>query len=588
MCSFVKNFKLDTSLLFTKIRNDILLKKITTYFFSICLLLIVSTAFSHPKVLDYKDAKFIADKLIKVKKADKTGVIDTQGSVIIPVEYDNIQTLTDDSLLVSKDKKHGVVDLNNKVIIPLQYDDVLLRKNAYFLRKEHKTGLADLQGQLLTPIDFDNITRLNERFAKVYLDGEYQLFDLIKGELLPEKYSNILTRGNQLFEVISNNKQVTTLNGKGKVIISPPLLSAGYGKHVVVVKKGDKYGIIDYNGMPLSAIEYDYISVLSDFIQIIKDDKAGIYSLSGKKIVAPIYDGFESLRSDNPEKPWLFKVKKGKKWGLIDVNNKVIIDFLYDKIVFIQQDKLITKRNKQWQLVSLNSGKNLATLNYDEVINPNCSCKNVIVVKQGKKYGLLDNNGNEILAPSYALLYPRNDTFVQYRQNGKWGVIKVNGTPVLEAEYSDIWLRYGGGFMTVKEGKWQIMSALGKPLSKPYDKMFIQEDVYIVTQADKNGVVDYQGKVLIEPKFAKAGPLLAYGGNKHLIAVNMRKEKIFFNKNGTRVTATPYTGQHWQIKKDYLLLADSDTWYIIDMNTAKIILSNNTIAMPIMPYKNKN
>ena len=58
---------------------------------------------------------------------------------------------------------------------------------------------------------------------------------------------------------------------------------------VFVIKKYDKFGIVNKNGKLILQTEFDSVKKLGEYILIKKDGKYGILDASGKIIAEPIY-----------------------------------------------------------------------------------------------------------------------------------------------------------------------------------------------------------------------------------------------------------------------------------------------------------
>ena len=59
-----------------------------------------------------------------MKKDGKWGYISTDGSVVIPFEYDDAYGAGGGLASVVKDGKCGLLDYSNRIIVPLEYDDI--------------------------------------------------------------------------------------------------------------------------------------------------------------------------------------------------------------------------------------------------------------------------------------------------------------------------------------------------------------------------------------------------------------------------------------------------------------------------------
>ena len=84
-----------------------------------------------------------------VKINGKKGLINKQGEVVIPCQYNSIDYLKTDNLFkISRDNKKGVVGINKQIIIPMEYDKVFEVDNGLFkVETEGKImGYYDLEG----------------------------------------------------------------------------------------------------------------------------------------------------------------------------------------------------------------------------------------------------------------------------------------------------------------------------------------------------------------------------------------------------------------------------------------------------------
>ena len=61
---------------------------------------------------------------IRVNLDTKTGYINKEGRVVIPVKYDEVINYNDEAVVVRLDKKWGAYDSTGKLVIPLKYDGI--------------------------------------------------------------------------------------------------------------------------------------------------------------------------------------------------------------------------------------------------------------------------------------------------------------------------------------------------------------------------------------------------------------------------------------------------------------------------------
>ncbi len=167
----------------------------------------------------------------------RSGLIDTLGNLVLPIEFQEIQRHAD-HLLLKKEGKWGLFDSGYKEVLPFKYDGQRIEKEfIYFqdslwyalaydlknkrsidlrdyelstfddkrgylsVKKENGWGLMDIRtGKMLVPAKFDRIVtyhhysdwRYFERgIVRVLKDGKYGLESIYQGSILPCIYDEI-------------------------------------------------------------------------------------------------------------------------------------------------------------------------------------------------------------------------------------------------------------------------------------------------------------------------------------------------------------------------------------------------------------
>lgn len=147
---------------------------------------------------------------------------------------------------------------------------------------------------------------------------------------------------------------------------------------MLVVKKNDKWGVIDKNsneiiGNKYSTIYFDEYNM--NFIVSDSNGRYGILSNNGEIICALKYDGLEILNYEN----MLYKVKYNGKYGIMSADTKLLTNIIYDDIGYPEDS------NKKIKY----------TLIIPELIE---NTGEMMVVKQNNKYGLIDiSTGEEVI-----------------------------------------------------------------------------------------------------------------------------------------------------------------------------------------------
>ena len=72
-----------------------------------------------------------------VTRDDKYGIVSkTDGSVVIPMEYEALIPVGEDKIVVQKGDKYGIIDIKGNVILPIEYDKIRpIEKKRLFYRE---------------------------------------------------------------------------------------------------------------------------------------------------------------------------------------------------------------------------------------------------------------------------------------------------------------------------------------------------------------------------------------------------------------------------------------------------------------------
>ncbi len=272
----------------------------------------------------------------------------------------------------------------------------------------------------------------------------------------------------------------------GREVISPQYDDVRYVNDIdtILVNKNELWGVIDKTGRGIVPIKYEELGYYTDgIIKFQNGNLWGLIDRNGREIFPATYDEIEEL--------WgvfgVFKVKIKGKYGLIDRNGNEIVPCKYDWILDTYTDLIAIRLNGLYGLVD-KTGREIVPCKYDDC-QPydgyeKWSDNNYIKISYNGKKGIIDETGREIIEPKYDEINPycKNAAFVKV--NGKWGVIDKYGNVLMAPKYiSDN--------QTINERYFQC---------EYYDN-----GLYIITQNEKKGVIDENGREIASPVYDEIG-----------------------------------------------------------------------------------
>lgn len=250
-------------------------------------------------------------------------------------KYDQLEKHINDFFVAREGTKYGLVDLNGKIILPFEYDYM----SPFFVKflggllvgKDGKVGLlkvaADGTTETKVPIAYHDIwvdKRNNKLKVKLgdkidYYYDDQTLYDL--------KYNDVV-----YYERINR----------------------------CMVKKGKKWGMLTLDGITIIPIAYSRIHIMENKqFMVQKGTKWGVLDDKGRQLLAPIYDEFDF----RPEKKIFFVNKKGL-WGIVSLRDGVVLQPKYEELFALPNRKFLVKQKGKWGVVAA-GGRVLVPIEYD-------------------------------------------------------------------------------------------------------------------------------------------------------------------------------------------------------------------------------
>lgn len=200
--------------------------------------------------------------------------------------------------------------------------------------------------------------------------------------------------------------------------------------------------------------------------------------------------------------------------GVIDQAANVLIPFKNDYqnfSPFLMKDTLLVQKDEQWQLLDAKTRQPLKTLSSDiYTVTPG-----YFGFERDGKIGLMDYQGNEVVAPRFDQVYTGGeDQYIGYQVGDKSGVLDTHGKQLTDALYDNMVVREDldtrGSLITAERGKqlWVINLKDGSQKQVEYGSLSEISDGHMVAAAPDfvhSGLVDASGTLVIPMKYEWMG-----------------------------------------------------------------------------------
>lgn len=249
-----------------------------------------------------------------------------------------------------------------------------------------------------------------------------------------------------------------------------------------------KWSVINSKGEQLSNILYDDMIVVPD---------------STRNVFVVPYDvdyqnGTCKTKAVNDKNETLFG----------NYNNvNAIINYNSTDEVWYNQEVLTFERNGKYGLIDFNGTQVLAP-EYDEIFSLKGILKTLVINKDGK-YGIFNTASKTIAVnPIYASIQAfgttYNDGYIVEDENKKFGLIGSDGKSILSNNYDEIMQIVSSDKYVVKEGlKIKLINKEGVSiLESGFDEIIsINGDNLVIKNAGKYGVITTEGDIVIDTAY---------------------------------------------------------------------------------------
>ena len=382
------------------------------------------------------------------------------------------------SICKQSNGKFSLNDFHKKPII-VDADTIFgTHFDSFMISKEGQKGLYDTEGKCLIPIAFSTITSYNNRYWLVNKEDKQGLYSYMGKEILPPRYDSI------------------------EVACSYCTTASNY----FIVKKG-LYGLCNNNGEFIvdpqyTAIEYRYLR----YFKLTKGDSCH-YLFNYKDIIKNITldDAMPITMQRNEQKRFYFNYKQGKAWGLLRENGQPVIAVQYDKplekVGYIHSDStayFITCKDNLFGLIDINN-KIVLPFQYKKIEHTDFYNTIELATDEGKQ---LYNMAKKQLVLN--LFYDKSnvtDRYLYLKKNGLETAVDYHHMQILfPFKYNSIsGLDDNEHFIVTIEGKTAVVNREDKQII-PYGYDEIQAtckpNLFVIKKENQYGIVNLKNELV--------------------------------------------------------------------------------------------
>ena len=362
----------------------------------------------------------------------KIGFLDEHFNIAVPAEYSGSGPAIGQMVAVYKDGKCGFVDRSNTRVTEFIYDRINgLSDEACVVIKDGLSNIMDKNGHLKLEKGVEDIRHI-EGSDLIYIDGHLYDKEINKKttDVVRLSYEQFSGMHIGMLQIYVDN-QLGYVDSLGNMKIAPYYDEGSHfhEEDCASVKKDGKWGFINSNNEPISAMIYDKVSHFGSYNKCnyitTKGDLYGF--VKGNKVV--FEPQFQEIIVGTDES---ITYRKGDKYGLLDIENSGIGKAKYDQITSTYSGYVVEKKGKFGFLDK--SFKTIIPLAYEYLEDTGY----YFIAKLNGKFGTISEANETIQDFVYDHIERKPLKVLKIFKNGKVGTLSTNGRELLPPIYDDI------------------------------------------------------------------------------------------------------------------------------------------------------
>jgi hypothetical protein len=321
----------------------------------------------------------------------------------------------------------------------------------------------------------------------------------------------------------------------GEEIINPKYESIKVlSSQLIAAKRKTNTVVFNRSGLKIFQVDADSISFLGqEYLKINVNGKSGITRLNNHIVITNNYRDVKMVNNE----VW---IKRYPKWQIIKGYDTLNLN--YENVVNWQNGFIVTSSGKS---LLINSQDKALSASYDSIIKVNNA---LALVRNGNKWGVLNNSGKEIIPVSYSQII--SDEEVIYTRNhgkhGRWSLFDYYGFRKTKIKYDSVKPISDGRISIKRNGKWGFIDRYGVEVIPPiFDEVSnFNNGLAVVTFYGEDGIIDRAGKWVVAPAPID---IWTYDNNTLLGKVNgqyqikkFNGELVYFTRNQLEMTSTGF------------------------------------------------
>ncbi len=299
--------------------------------------------------------------ILKFEKNGKYGLITLEGKIVLEAEYEKIEALkgTKDTIITTKEQKIGAVNTIGTQIVPIKYTQIkslgedtnlyivkdennhygiegkldtkyqdiksLNHKDIYCVKDNNQYKVINEKEEVVFTESFDDIIQIKDNMIVYTKDQKYGAYDIEQNKKIPCEYQELIYTCNHQF-IAKNNNSYGIVDIENQVKEKIEYASIKYYDDAQVFELEPKNSENSENRICNNNLEEIAKGIINEinseksYIRVWTEEGYRYYNLAGEE-----RDARDILKQNQ-----IFLKKENGKYGYIDKNGNVVVDYIYD------------------------------------------------------------------------------------------------------------------------------------------------------------------------------------------------------------------------------------------------------------------
>ncbi len=381
---------------------------------------------------------------------------------------------------------------------------LVVAQRVFPVKQQQKWGLMTASGELQTAPQYDALSTFDRYgYATMQLGTQVGLIDQTGTTILAARYDDIEVLEQNYFAVLRAGNW-SLVNRQGRVLLADyedVIIWEEY--EVIAFVQDGLWGVVTVGGNSLLPAVYEAVRPQANFLIVQQNDAFGLHALDGRQLLAPVADELQAIDEN------IYIYRRDGLWGAIDANGQQLFPAAYETYELIGESAIQLRQGANTLLYTTDQRQLIKGYFYQQFLP---FSKDLFLVQQKQKFGLLDRTGRLRLPAAFDEIQPYGTSFFRVREGNLWGVVNEQAEEALATAYDYI-----------------------APL---------QEGIALVIKDNQYGVLDQSAQIGVPIRYSK---IVAEGGN---IKAYIKEALDVFqlDENGQIVQAQERSGEHITFK----------------------------------------